>query len=67
MGNNLTRTLKMKSPKQSSNNSAKVAQFVMHRGLVISVCQTMFSIASKFEPIALYQVRHTSSCRGITC
>jgi phospholipid-translocating ATPase len=43
--------------RNSYKRSAKLAQFVMHRGLVISVCQTMFSIASKFEPIALYQVR----------
>lgn len=42
--------------RNSYKRSAKLAQFVMHRGLVISVCQTMFSIASKFEPIALYQV-----------
>ncbi|KAA8910994.1 P-type ATPase-like protein [Sphaerosporella brunnea] len=41
--------------RNSYKRSAKLAQFVMHRGLVISVCQTMFSIASKFEPIALYQ------------
>ncbi|KAF3085858.1 putative aminophospholipid-translocase [Orbilia oligospora] len=39
----------------SYKRSAKLAQFVMHRGLVISVCQTLFSIASRFEPIALYQ------------
>lgn len=44
--------------RNSYKRSAKLAQFVMHRGLVISVCQTMFSIASKFEPIALYQVNH---------
>jgi len=42
--------------RNSYKRSAKLAQFVMHRGLVISVCQTMFSIASEFEPIALYQV-----------
>ncbi|KAI5837824.1 P-type ATPase-like protein [Morchella snyderi] len=41
--------------RNSYKRSAKLAQFVMHRGLVISVCQTMFSIASRFEPIALYQ------------
>jgi phospholipid-translocating ATPase len=28
---------------------------VIHRGLIISVCQTVFSIASHFEPIALYR------------
>jgi len=35
--------------------SAKLAQFIIHRGLAISVCQAMFSIASKFEPNALYR------------
>jgi len=42
--------------RNSYKRSAKLAQFVIHRGLIISVCQTMFSIASKFEPIALYRV-----------
>lgn len=42
--------------RNSYKRSAKLAQFVIHRGLIISVCQTMFSIASKFEPVALYQV-----------
>jgi len=28
---------------------------VIHRGLIISVCQAIFSIASRFEPIALYR------------
>ncbi|KAI9832743.1 MAG: putative aminophospholipid-translocase [Phylliscum demangeonii] len=41
--------------RNSYKRSAKLAQFVIHRGLIISVCQTMFSIASKFEPIALYK------------
>ncbi|PWW77289.1 phospholipid-translocating P-type ATPase [Tuber magnatum] len=41
--------------RNSYKRSAKLAQFVMHRGLVISVCQTVFSVASRFEPIALYQ------------
>ncbi|USW52988.1 Putative P-type ATPase, HAD superfamily, P-type ATPase, transmembrane domain superfamily [Septoria linicola] len=41
--------------RNSYRRSAKLAQFVMHRGLIISVCQTVFSIASKFEPIALYR------------
>lgn len=46
--------------RNSYKRSAKLAQFVIHRGLIISVCQTMFSIASRFEPIALYRV-----CRPI--
>lgn len=41
--------------RNSYKRSAKLAQFVIHRGLIISVCQTVFSIASKFEPIALYR------------
>ncbi|KXS95928.1 hypothetical protein AC578_7996 [Pseudocercospora eumusae] len=41
--------------RNSYRRSAKLAQFVMHRGLIISVCQTVFSVASKFEPIALYR------------
>ncbi|KAI9802773.1 MAG: putative aminophospholipid-translocase [Piccolia ochrophora] len=41
--------------RNSYKRSAKLAQFVIHRGLIISVCQTMFSIASQFEPIALYK------------
>lgn len=41
--------------RNSYKRSAKLAQFVIHRGLIISVCQTVFSVASKFEPIALYR------------
>lgn len=41
--------------RNSYKRSAKLAQFVIHRGLIISVCQTVFSIASNFEPIALYR------------
>lgn len=41
--------------RNSYKRSAKLAQFVMHRGLVISVCQTVYSIATKFEPHALYR------------
>lgn len=41
--------------RNSYKRSAKLAQFVIHRGLIISVCQTVFSIASDFEPIALYR------------
>lgn len=43
--------------RNSYKRSAKLGQFVIHRGLIISVCQTMFSIANKFEPIVLYRVR----------
>ncbi|OCL04095.1 phospholipid-translocating P-type ATPase-like protein [Glonium stellatum] len=41
--------------RNSYKRSAKLAQFVIHRGLIISICQTVFSIASDFEPIALYR------------
>lgn len=45
--------------RNSYKRSAKLAQFVIHRGLIISVCQTMYSIANKFEPLGLYKVCHT--------
>jgi len=41
--------------RNSYKRSAKLAQFVIHRGLIISVCQTLYSIATKFEPHALYR------------
>jgi len=44
--------------RNSYKRSAKLAQFVIHRGLIISVCQTMYSIAIKFEPEGLYKVSH---------
>jgi phospholipid-translocating ATPase len=43
--------------RNSYKRSAKLAQFVIHRGLIIAVCQTMYSIALKFEPEGLYKVR----------
>ncbi len=43
--------------RNSYKRSAKLAQFVIHRGLIISVCQAMYSIAIKFEPEGLYKVR----------
>ncbi|KAM5388677.1 hypothetical protein ACJA88_000541 [Fusarium oxysporum] len=48
----------------SPNQKAEVAKlireytkkrFVIHRGLIIAVCQTMYSIAIKFEPEGLYK------------
>jgi phospholipid-translocating ATPase len=42
--------------RNSYKRSAKLAQFVIHRGLIIAVCQTVFSIARKFEPQGLYKV-----------
>lgn len=41
--------------RNSYKRSAKLAQFVIHRGLIISVCQTVYSIATQFEPHALYR------------
>ncbi|RDA88213.1 hypothetical protein CP532_0341 [Ophiocordyceps camponoti-leonardi (nom. inval.)] len=41
--------------RNSYKRSAKLAQFVIHRGLIIAVCQTMYSIALKFEPEGLYK------------
>lgn len=43
--------------RNSYKRSAKLAQFVIHRGLIISVCQTVYSITYAFAPIALYQVK----------
>ncbi|KAI9719844.1 MAG: putative aminophospholipid-translocase [Chrysothrix sp. TS-e1954] len=41
--------------RNSYKRSAKLAQFIIHRGLIISVCQTIYSIAAKFRPDALYR------------
>ena len=43
--------------RNSYKRSAKLAQFVIHRGVIMSVCQVMFSIASQLRPNALYRVR----------
>ncbi|KAL3448503.1 hypothetical protein BJX65DRAFT_274883 [Aspergillus insuetus] len=40
--------------RNSYKRSAKLAQFIMHRGLIISACQTMYSIASQFDPKGLF-------------
>lgn len=40
--------------RNSYKRSAKLAQFIIHRGLIISVCQTMYSIASNFDPRGLF-------------
>ncbi|GAO17863.1 hypothetical protein UVI_02011580 [Ustilaginoidea virens] len=41
--------------RNSYKRSAKLAQFVIHRGFIIAVCQTMYSIAIEFEPEGLYK------------
>lgn len=41
--------------RNSYKRSAKLAQFVIHRGLIISVCQTVYSVASGLKPLALYE------------
>ena len=40
--------------RNSYKRSAKLAQFIIHRGLIIAVCQTMYSIASHFDPEGLF-------------
>lgn len=41
--------------RNSYKRSAKLAQFVIHRGLIISIIQAVFSAIFYFAPIALYQ------------
>ncbi|XPS91061.1 P-type phospholipid transporter [Ascochyta lentis] len=41
--------------RNSYKRSAKLSQFVIHRGLIISICQTVYSIATAYEPNALYK------------
>lgn len=41
--------------RNSYKRSAKLAQFVIHRGLIISTIQAVFSSIFFFAPIALYQ------------
>ncbi|KAL6937604.1 putative aminophospholipid-translocase [Hanseniaspora osmophila] len=48
-------TLLLWHGRNSYKRSAKLAQFVIHRGLIISICQALYSICSGFEPLALYQ------------
>lgn len=52
--------------RNSYKRSAKLAQFVIHRGLIIAVCQTMYSIALDFQPEGLYKVclQNTSLTTG---
>lgn len=46
-------TLLLWHGRNSYKRSAKLGQFVIHRGLLISVAQAIFSITSSYEPIAL--------------
>ena len=41
--------------RNSYKRSAKLGQFIIHRGLVISVAQTVFSVAARFQPDALFR------------
>jgi len=41
--------------RNSYQRSAKLAQFVIHRGLIIAIIQAVFSSIFYFSPIALYQ------------
>lgn len=40
--------------RNSYKRSAKLSQFIIHRGLIISVCQTMYNIAGHFDPKGLF-------------
>lgn len=41
--------------RNSYKRSAKLSQFIIHRGLIISVMQAVFSAMLYFAPIAIYQ------------
>ncbi|KAK6453992.1 ATPase that leads to neomycin-resistant protein when overexpressed [Scheffersomyces xylosifermentans] len=41
--------------RNSYKRSAKLGQFIIHRGLLLSVAQAVYSVSSQFEPLALYQ------------
>lgn len=41
--------------RNSYKRSAKLSQFVIHRGLIISIMQAVFSAMLYFAPIAIYQ------------
>jgi phospholipid-translocating ATPase len=41
--------------RNSYKRSAKLGQFIIHRGLIIAVCQTMYNIAGKFDPKGLFK------------
>lgn len=41
--------------RNSYKRSAKLSQFIIHRGLIISVCQTMYNIAGHFDPKGLFK------------
>ena len=53
--------------RNSYKRSAKLAQFVIHRGLIIAVCQTVYSIAIRFEPEGLYKVLYSVSFSVLCC
>lgn len=52
--------------RNSYQRSSALAQFVIHRGLIISVIQAVFSAVFYYSAIALYQVRrvHVIGCVG---
>jgi phospholipid-translocating ATPase len=41
--------------RNSYKRSAKLGQFIIHRGLIIAVCQTMYNIAGHFDPKGLFK------------
>lgn len=40
--------------RNSYKRSSKLGQFIIHRGLLISICQAIYSICLNFEPLTLY-------------
>jgi len=46
----------------TDKRSAKLSQFVIHRGLIIAIMQAVFSAVYYFAPVALYQVRGAAGC-----
>lgn len=41
--------------RNSYKRLAKLGQFIIHRGLIISIAQIVYSVGLSFEPLALYQ------------
>ena len=49
----------------TDKRSAKLSQFVIHRGLIIAIMQAVFSAVYYFAPVALYQVEAATGCPGM--
>ena len=59
-----TRNPQPSNLKPADKRSAKLSHFVMHRGLIISIIQAVFSAVFYFAPIAIYQVGRALHARG---